>query len=250
MKKYYYYFINKNLRKIFILIFLRKLKKLFRISDDKPFVYIKEDIYEREKVFNQILGLNNIQNPSKKYKKLYFNQKSKLFENPHTFGGGADQELLYNLCQKKNIINILETGVASGWSTLSILLAIRKEKIKKLTSIDLQYPYKDSHKYIGLAIPDKLKNNNWNLVLGIDITILKKFRQKNKKFDLVHYDSDKNYFSKIKSFNIIWELLNNEGYLISDDVSDNNAFINFANSKRVKFYIYKFESKFIGIIQK
>ena len=137
MKKYYYYFINKNLRKIFILIFLMKLKKLFRISDDKPFVYIKEYIYEREKVFNQILGLNNIQNPSKKYKKLYFNQKSKLFENPHTFGGGADQELLYNLCQKKNIINILETG-AVGWSTLSILLAM-KRKIKNHLLIAILY---------------------------------------------------------------------------------------------------------------
>ena len=244
MKKYYYYFVNSNLRKIIFLIVLRKIKKILRLSSEKPFIIDKKNIYLREEIFNKILHINTINNPSKKYKKLYLNQLSKLKENPHKFGGGGDQELLYNICRKNNIVKILETGVANGWSTLSILLAIRKDNRKKLTSIDLPYPYKNSQSYIGSAIPEILKNQNWNLILGIDYDILKKLNNNKLKFDLVHY------FSKIKSFGVIWSLLNKNGFLISDDVSDNNAFIDFAKNIKTKYYIYKFESKYIGIIQK
>lgn len=250
MKKYYYYLINPILRKILILIIFRKIKKIFGIQKEFPFNINQIDISKRKHILSKYSETSKTQDPLKKYKKLYFNQKKKLHQNPYSFGGGADQEFLYNICKRKNIINILETGVANGWSTLAILLAIRKDHKKTLTSLDIPYPYKDSSKYIGSLIPDGLKNNKWSLILGIDYKKLEDFKNKNIKFDLVHYDSDKNYFSKIRAFDIIWEILNEKGFLISDDVSDNNAFTDFVIKKNAKYYVYKYENKYIGIVEK
>ena len=44
--------------------------------------------------------------------------------------------------------------------------------------------------------------------------------------------------------------INEKGFLISDDVSDNNAFTDFVIKKNAKYYVYKFESKYIGIAEK
>jgi predicted O-methyltransferase YrrM len=250
MKKYYYYLTNPILRKILISIILRKIKKLSGLQKEIPFNLNQINISKREDIIMKYLETPKTQDPLKKYKKLYFNQKKTLLQNPYSFGGGADQEFLYNICKRKNIINILETGVANGWSTLAILLAIRKDHKKTLTSLDIPYPYKNSSKYIGSLIPNKLKNNKWSLILGIDYEKLNDFNNKNIKFDLVHYDSDKNYFSKIRAFDIIWEMLNEKGFLISDDVSDNNAFTDFVIKKNAIYYIYEYENKFIGIAEK
>ncbi len=250
MNKYFYYFLDHNLRKIILKIILRKIKKIIGLTSEKPFKFSENNIYNRDYILKNIFNINKPVHPSKIYKKLYLHQGTKLNENPYKFGGGADQELLFNISKNKKIENILETGVANGWSTLSILLAIRKDKNKTLTSIDLPYPYKNSKKYIGSAIPKILKKKQWKLILGIDYEILIRFQKKKLKFDLIHYDSDKNYHSKTKSFNVIWNLLNDKGFLISDDVSDNSAFVDFAEYINVKYYIYKFETKHIGIIQK
>ena len=106
-----------------------------------------------------------------------------------------ETKVLWHICRKSNIIRILETGVANGWSTYLFYLPYEKI-IEKLTSIDLPYPYKNSQNYIGSAIPEILKKK-WNLILGIDYDILKKLNNNKLKFDLVHYDSDKNYFQKL-----------------------------------------------------
>ena len=156
---------------------------------------------------------------------------------------------MYNLAKLKNINNILETGVANGWSSLAILLSIQESNNKKLTSIDLPYPYKNSDKYIGCAVPNNLRNN-WRLIINNDKKILTDFLNKKLKFDLVHYDSDKSYDGRINSYELIWKLLNHNGILISDDISDNNAFIFFAKSKNLIPIIYKHESKMIGILRK
>ena len=149
MKKYYYYLTNSILRKILISIILRKIKKILGLQKDIPFNLNQINISKREDILMKYLETGKTQDPLKKYKKLYFDQKKKLLQNPYSFGGGADQEFLYNICKRKNIINILETGVANGWSTLAILLAIRKDHKKTLTSLDIPYPYKNSSKYIG-----------------------------------------------------------------------------------------------------
>ena len=195
------------------------------------------------------LKIKDIYKPQNKYKNIFTQQKQLVNKNPYKFGGAGDLEILYNICKINNIKNILETGVANGWSSLAILLSIDGDENKNLTSIDLPYPFKDSEKYIGLAVPKNLRQK-WNLIIDDDKKIINNFVLIGKKFDFVHYDSDKSYSGRIKSYNLIWKILSSKGILMSDDVSDNNAFVEFAKQKNVKYYIYKFESKNIGIIQK
>ena len=241
-----YYLIKPKLRYHFFLICKRKIINLFLIFKKNDLDEYKisriNDIYK-------YLNIYNIDNPKILFKDI-FDQRIKVVNtNPYNFGGEADLELLFNISKHQGINNILETGVANGWSSLAILLAINNDRYKKLTSIDLPYPYKDSESFIGKAVPDNLKEN-WNLIIDNDKKILSKFHSQEIKFDFVHYDSDKSYDGRIKSYNLIWNILQPGGILMSDDVSDNNAFIFFCSSKNLKPLIYEFEGKQIGIIKK
>ena len=73
---------------------------------------------------------------------------------------------------------------------------------------------------------------------------------KKKKFDFIHYDSDKSYNGRKKNYNLIWEILNKNGCFVSDDISDNFAFYHFVTSKKLKYYVLDYNNKFIGIVFK
>ena len=83
---------------------------------------------------------------------------------------------------------------------------------------------------------------------------LKKILKKKIKFDLIHYDSDKSYYGRKRSYEILWFLLKKKGYFISDDISDNLAFLDFVRKKKLikkkNYYILKFKRKYIGIVKK
>ena len=246
---FFYYILNSKLRYKLPEIFLRKLKIIFdkdyvnKINFDNHYkIFSKKDVY-------QSLDINEIIKPQEIYKDIFDKSKSIVNNNPYKLGGAGDLEILYNLAKLKNMNNILETGVANGWSSLAILLSIQETNNKKLTSIDLPYPYKNSDKYIGCVVPNNLRKN-WSLIIDNDKKVLTDFLNKKLKFDLVHYDSDKSYEGRINSYELIWKLLNHNGILISDDISDNNAFIFFSKSKNLIPIIYKHESKMIGILRK
>lgn len=246
MIKYIFYLKSFDLFVVLINIFKRKLLNLFGLYKSSPFNIEQAKVVNRIYVLKQLSGKDKIIIPDKAYKLLY-EERSKLVEkNPYKFGGGGDHALLYNVCRNNNINAILETGVANGWTTLSILLSIRKDNKKFLTSIDLPYPYLNSQKYIASAVPNYLKDR-WQLLLGRDYKILSKL---NNTYDLVHYDSDKSYYGKLRCFEKIWSLLKKHGIFISDDVSDNNAFIDFAISKNKTPTVYKYSNKYIGFLIK
>lgn len=246
---FFYHILNAKLRYKVPEIFLRKLKIIFdkdyvnKINFDNNYnILCKKDVY-------QSLGINEIIKPQEIYKDIFDKSKSIVNNNPYKLGGAGDLEILYNLAKLKNINNILETGVANGWSSLAILLSIQETNNKKLTSIDLPYPYKNSDKYIGCVVPNNLRKN-WSLIIDNDKKALTDLLNKELKFDLVHYDSDKSYEGRINSYELIWKLLNKNGILISDDISDNNAFIYFSKTKNLIPIIYKYETKMIGILKK
>ena len=83
---------------------------------------------------------------------------------------------------------------------------------------------------------------------GIDTIILKKLSKNKSKYDLIHYDSDKSFDGRKKNYEIIWNMLNEHGWFVSDDISDNFAFEYFIKKFNVnKFYILKCDKKFVGI---
>ncbi len=160
-------------------------------------------------------------------------------------GGMADLNLIYNITKKTKPQNILETGVAFGWSTLAFSLS--KKKNSKIFSIDLPYPFKNSQNYIAKALPENLKKNI-RFFFGIDTEILNQLFFKKKMFDIIHYDSDKSFEARKKNYEIIWKMLRNNGCFISDDISDNTAFEQFVKKFKIKnFYILQCEGKFVGV---
>ncbi len=221
---------------------------------------MKKDIYLSKK-YKLFLYNNNITNQmflikigQKNYKNFYktklYKKTKKIFQkNNHEMGGAGNIDLLFNVSRIKNYKKFLDCGVAAGWSSLSILEGIKKKKSNKLISNDMPYMFKNNHDKIGFLIPKSLKRK-WKLFKMPDRLILKNIFKNYGKFDVCHYDSDKTYFGRLWSYKLIYKNLKNKGLLISDDINDNEAFIDFAKKKNKKIYIIKGVKNYVGIIIK
>ena len=65
--------------------------------------------------------------------------KDKMDNCPVQMGGEGAISFLYHLTKQSNAKQIIETGVAYGWSSLAILLAIKDNEQAKLISNDMPY---------------------------------------------------------------------------------------------------------------
>ena len=72
----------------------------------------------------------------------------------------------------------------------------------------------------------------------------------NDKYDFCHYDSDKSYQGRMMIYSKIWERLNKNGVLLSDDISDNLAFFHFSEKKRKKPFVIQYNKKYLGLLIK
>ena len=54
---------------------------------------------------------------------------------PYNLGGEGNLPILYAICESIKASQVIETGVAYGWSSLSILLSISKREGSKLFSV-------------------------------------------------------------------------------------------------------------------
>ena len=242
-----WYFYNTQFLPNLFLLILNKLKELFSFEKLK-FTKLKKIYFLSHQKFYKT---NFIKSNSFKNKEIY---KKILDKNKNIFkffGGEADLDLIYSICKKikSNNFLILETGVALRWSSLVFLFFLNNNK-GQLFSIDMPYVGKNNHDYVGSVVPNYLRKK-WSLYRFPDSIALKKILKKNLKFDLIHYDSDKSYYGRKKSYEILWNLLKKKGFFISDDISDNYAFINFVKKKKLiknkDYFILKFRNKYIGI---
>ena len=166
-------------------------------------------------------------------------------------GGGGAYELLYFITRyiKPNII--IETGVAAGFSSKAFLVAIDINKKGKLYSSDFPYfKEKNPEKYIGILVDEKYKKN-WDLCIEGDINFIKKINGliSEESVDFLHYDSDKSYRSRKKTFNSIKKYLKKNCVIIFDDIQDNLHFSHLlAEYKKDRIKIFKFSGKYIGMI--
>ena len=165
------------------------------------------------------------------------------------FGGPGHINLIYSICEALSIKNAIETGVAYGWSSASILNSIHKRN-GLLISIDMPMLKQTDYELIGVAVDSDLKDY-WELKREPDRYALPRaIASIPGGVELVHYDSDKSYYGRKWSQEIIWNSLKKGGIFISDDVEDNTAFMEFVSSKNLKFNLVEFENKFVGIIKK
>lgn len=169
---------------------------------------------------------------------------------PVKMGGEGATSFIYHLVKYSGAKKIIETGVAYGWSSLAILLAIKDKEGARLISNDMPYISMGNDDYVGCVVPNQLKDK-WELqrlpdVNGIPLA-LKKF---NRQIDLCHYDSDKSYTGRTWASPILWEALRDGGYFVSDDINDNLAFKQFCESVKRTPVIIKHMDKYVGVIVK
>ena len=174
--------------------------------------------------------------------------KEKEQSCPVKMGGAGALELIYNACEYTQAKNMVETGVAYGWSSLAALLSLEKRN-GTLYSSDMPYLAQDGDQYVGHVVPQRLRKN-WKLFRFADKESLPKIFAEQKEFDVIHYDSDKAYSGMTWAYNQLYSKLRKGGVFISDDINDNSAFQDFCEKNGIEPTIVAFEGKFIGVIVK
>ena len=140
---------------------------------------------------------------------------------------------LYALCKITQPELVVETGVAYGLSTSYILQALHENKHGMLYSIDSVFRPWETDMMIGSAIPDKL-TNHWKLIRGSSKERLNDLLESLGQLDIFLHDSMHTYKNMIFEFESAWPYIKNNGFLLSDDILENNSFLEFYTSKNLK----------------
>ena len=146
---------------------------------------------------------------------------------------------------------IVETGVAAGWSSLSILRALHKNRVGKLFSSDFPYfRIKNPEQFIGIVAQNEPNLEHWVLDIRGDDIALPEFAKRLADFsiDLFHYDSDKSYSGRAKALQVMKNKFSENAIIIFDDIQDNLHFFDFVTNRNVNFTVLKFEGKYVGIV--
>lgn len=176
---------------------------------------------------------------------------NKLSKLKVSLGGGGNYILLYFLILKFKPLNIVETGVAAGWSSLFILRALKKNGKGFLFSSDFPYfRLKNPEKYIGYLAQNETNKNSWCLDIRGDDLALQNFVQKLKRneIDLFHYDSDKSYSGRTKALKILNSKISSKTIIIFDDIQNNLHFKDYVTKNKKLFHILEFHGKYVGLV--
>jgi len=162
--------------------------------------------------------------------------------------GGVD--FLYQACLHLRPERVVETGVAYGWSSLAILLALERMEHGSLVSIDMPYLGKRNDPYVGCVVLDRLRSR-WRLLRLPDRDSLPKVLRDWPSIDLAHYDSDKSEPGRLYGYSRLWTALRPGGLLISDDIHDNLAFRDFSEKIGARPWILPGrDGSYVGILKK
>lgn len=155
---------------------------------------------------------------------------------------------LYILCRVLEPDVVVETGVASGASSLIILNALESVGRGRLYSIDLPptawasqltgYRELDRvslprNKTPGWLVPASLRHR-WELILGDSQTELPRLLLKIGCVNLFYHDAQHTREAMLSEYRMIWPCLAPGGVLTSDDVGWNSAFDEFATEKHAE----------------
>ena len=132
---------------------------------------------------------------------------------------------------------MLETGVAHGVSSWTILNGMHKNQKGKLISIDL--PNLDTKKVFnvenfsrqpGWVVPEFLRSR-WELQLGKSSDLMPPLLKRLGSIDIFFHDSDHSYENMKFEFNAVADFVKPGGLILSDDVHKNTAFREFVTEK-------------------
>ena len=121
---------------------------------------------------------------------------------------------------------MVETGVALGFTTATVLRAMHDNEHGRLYSVDLPALQYDPDDPVGRAVPEELKDR-WELTLGDSRDELGALAARVAPLDVFLHDALHTYASQLREYRTAWPHLRADGVLISDDVG-NPAFVEFA----------------------
>ena len=198
-------------------------------------------------------GTNKLQNHVddffNKLKNETYPSKKKPYPLEYTLDNKSGL-FLYILCKIIKPKKVVETGVAYGLSSMYILQALFENKKGTLYSIDSVFSPWQSKEMIGSAIPSHLREN-WRLVFGSSSEKLKETLSSLGSLDIFFHDSLHTYKNMQFEFKTALPFVNKYGFLISDDISRNNAFHDFYSKMSLESFILpQNEESFLGILKK
>lgn len=169
---------------------------------------------------------------------------------PYDLGGGGGVPLLYALTRKLKPEVVVETGVAAGFSSATILAAMEKNGAGRLFSSDFPYfRLPNPEKYVGVVVEDVLKAR-WALYLqGDEANLPEIVDDLPTKVGIFHYDSDKSYNGRDFAMKTIQPQLAKDAIVIMDDIQDNSYFHYYVSANTsLTWSVFLYEGKYIGII--
>ena len=194
--------------------------------------------------------------PVQVYPEVFKASQMNVAQCPQAMGGGGNLPLLYCLARGSQASKVIETGVAYGWSSLAILLALSEcSADARLMSTNLHYPRFDGdERFVGCAVPQHLRSQ-WTLVPVADCEGIPEILRNMPEVDLVHYDSDKRYEGRMASYPKLWDALRVGGLFVSDDIDDNVGFMHFSRMVACEAIVVRTEqqsgrTKYVGVIRK
>ena len=144
---------------------------------------------------------------------------------------------LYALVRAARPRIIVETGVASGQSSMHLLRAIAANGFGKLYSIDLPNVQQGSilphGRETGWMVPAALRGP-WDLRLGDARSLLPELLAELGTIDVFLHDSDHSYEHMMFEFEQAWPRLKPGGLLLSDDTHLHTAWDDFCARHRLR----------------
>lgn len=166
-----------------------------------------------------------------------------------SFAGAGSYPLLHFLVRRLRPHVVVETGVAVGYTSRSVLDALRRNGTGRLYSSD--FPYfrrRRPEEMIGLLVPDELRNA-WELHLRGDRANLDRILDRVDRVDLFHYDSDKSYQGRRMAVERVRPYLDPGGVLVMDDISDDAFFRDLVTGEELAYDVLPFEGRFVGVVR-
>jgi methyltransferase family protein len=151
------------------------------------------------------------------------------------FGGWGDGDpglvrALWCLTRHLGAANVVETGVARGFTSRFILEALERNGTGHLWSIDLPPQLKpELHDQIGAAVDDRLRHR-WSYIRGSSRQHLPELLARLKQIDLFIHDSSHTERNVRFELDRAWGALKAGGALVVDDIDYNWGFHSFAQA--------------------
>lgn len=132
--------------------------------------------------------------------------------------------ICYAMCRALKPKNVIETGVAYGITTAFILKAMHVNGSGHLYSVDLPPLASNADESTGRAVPDSLRSR-WTLCRGKSSRILPTLVQQVGTLDIFIHDSLHTYQNELFEFETAWPFIRNGGVLVSDDIEEHPAWL-------------------------